>query len=213
MVAPPAPGDVRSGVEYAVTRVVPAGAQIEVKRNGDRRDPSLHAAGAAAQAPAARGRALARIRVVGADRGAARYVHRLPFRQGAGSCCRDQLAVGNPGVFVGLANFYKIFNDAIFRHATSTIPSSTRRHYRVQARPRDVAGHAAQPDFRAKALARASSSALHHPDRPVDSGLEVDVRPDLQRAELAPLPSRLDHQSRIDWLTDPTMAPWSRWSS
>src|SRR5258708_26711072 len=91
VVAPSPPGDgAIGGPEYAVTRVVsgqskgshdaPAGARIEVKRNGDCRDPSLHATGPAAPAPAAPGRALARTRVAGAHPGAARYVHRLSVR-------------------------------------------------------------------------------------------------------------------------------------
>src|SRR4029077_13569063 len=82
VVAPSPPGDDAIGApEYAVARVVsddidvsrvaPGGAHNEVKRNGDRRNPSLHAAGATAPAPVARGRALARIRAAGADPGAA----------------------------------------------------------------------------------------------------------------------------------------------
>ena len=56
---------------------------------------------------------MARIRAAGADPGAARYVHRLSVRT-RDTAVGDQLARGCTQ-FVGLANFYKIFNDGIFR--------------------------------------------------------------------------------------------------
>ena len=69
------------------------------------------------------------------------------------------------------------------------------RHHRLQAGARAVAGHAAQPQFPRQGLhPRLHPAALHHPDRALDLRLEVDVRPDIQRPQLAALPSRPDHR-------------------
>src|SRR5258707_14272468 len=82
--------------------------------NCDCRDPSLHATGAAAQAPAARGRALARTRAAVADPGAARHVHRLSVRA-RHPAVGDQYARGCARRLRRPRQLLQDLNDGIFR--------------------------------------------------------------------------------------------------
>ena len=99
--------------------------------------------------------------------------------------------VGVPGDFVGLANYYKIWNDNIFRTAVYNTFLYTGVTTVFKLALGLVARHAAQPQFQGQGLhPRLHPAALHHPDRAVDLRLEVDVRSDLQRPQLAPVPPR-----------------------
>ena len=103
--------------------------------------------------------------------------------------------VGVPGDFVGLANFYKIWQRRDLPHLGLQHLRLYGRDHRLQAGARAVAGDAAQPQFPRQGLhPRFHPAALHHSDRAVDLRLEVDVRPDVQRSQLAALPSRPDHR-------------------
>ena len=63
------------------------------------------------------------------------------------------------------------------------------RRHRRQARAGYVAGPPPQPSLQGQAPGPGvHAPALHHPHRALDLRLEVDVRPDLQRAQLDPVP-------------------------
>ena len=65
----------------------------------------------------------------------------------------------------------------------------------LQARAGDVAGPAAEPALPRQAdRPGLHAPALHRPHRALDLRLAVDVRPHLQRAQLAALPGRLHHR-------------------
>src|SRR6478752_934660 len=91
--------------------------------------------------------------------------------------------VGVPGNFVGLANFYKIFNDGIFR----TSVYNTFLYTGVTTVFKLALGlwlaMLLNRNFRGKAFTRAFVVRL-----------EVDVRPDIQRSQLAALSFRPDHR-------------------
>ena len=58
-----------------------------------------------------------------------------------------------------------------------------------------VAGGAAQPPFQGQILhPRLYPAALYHSDRAVDIGVEMDVRPDVQRHQLDAVQARRDSQ-------------------
>jgi hypothetical protein len=99
--------------------------------------------------------------------------------------------VGEPGQFVGLKNFHKIWNDSIFH---TTVVEHVLVHGRddgVQAGAGPVAGAPAQPALQGQGdHPRLHPAAVHHPDGAVDLRLEVDVRPDLQRHQLDAVPAR-----------------------
>src|SRR3546814_14508642 len=74
--------------------------------------------------------------------------------------------------------------DTLFPYTTRVL--SHGGHHGLQARARAVAGTAAEPELPWQGVhPRLHPAAVHHPDGAVDLRLEVDVRPDLQRAELA----------------------------
>jgi hypothetical protein len=103
--------------------------------------------------------------------------------------------VGVPGDFVGLANFYKIWNDSIFR----TSVYNTFLYTGVTTVFKLALGlwlaMLLNRNFRGKAFTRAFILlAVHHSDGAVDLRMEVDVRPDLQRAQLADVSPRPDHE-------------------
>ena len=55
--------------------------------------------------------------------------------------------VGVAGDFVGFANYYKIWNDSIFRTAVYNTFALYGRHHRLQAGIGSVAGDLAEPQF------------------------------------------------------------------
>ena len=169
-----------TGIEHGSERARP-------RRSGEAPPPRRTAT--------ARGRALAGVRAAGADHGAARHVHRLPVRA-RHPAVGDQLARRVcPANSSGLDNFYKIWNDPIFRTAVWNTFL-----YTVVTTVFKLAlglwlAHAAQSQLQGQGLhPRLHPAALHHPDRAVDVRLEVDVRPDIQRPQLAAVPARPHHR-------------------
>jgi len=163
------------------------------------------------QAPAARGRALARIRAAGADHGAARLFIAYPFVRASCLSVTDS-RVGVPGQFVGLANFYKIWNDSIFRTSVYNTFLYTGVDHGLQAVARAVARHAAQPQFPRQGLhPRLHPAALHHP-----TVLSTFAWKWMFDPTFSVLNWLLYHigaiSGRINWLGDP-ISRWSRSSS
>ena len=117
--------------------------------------------------------------------------------------------VGVPGHFVGLDNFVKIWNDDIFQVAVWNTCLYTFVTTVFKLALGLWLALAAQPAFPRQGVhARLYPFAVHHPDRAVDLRLEVDVRPDLQRAQLDAVPSRRSSRpASTGWAT----RTW-RWS-
>ena len=121
--------------------------------------------------------------------------------------------VGVPGDFVGLANFYKIWNDPIFRTAVCNTFLYTAVTTVFKLALGLWLAHAAQPQLQGQGLhPRLHPAALHHPDGAVDLRLEVDVRSDLQRAQLAALSTSAPSPAASTGSAIPT-SPCSRSSS
>ena len=107
--------------------------------------------------------------------------------------------VGNPGVFVGPQELRQGLERL---HLPTRLPEHVLLHVLgddLQARPRHVAGPAPQPPLPRQAhRAGVHAAALHHPHRALHLRLALDVRPDLQRAQLGPLPVGLHrHQAAL----------------
>src|SRR6516162_4836504 len=141
-------------------------------------------AGSPRRGPVARGRALAgRASVATAPR-TARALYRL-------SICRGCATVGDR---------HQGRRSGPVRRTAELRANLERRHFsrggvehlrlhgcrdRVQARAGPLASVAAQPPFQRQGHhSGLYFAALHNSDGPVDVGLEVDVRPDLQRDQL-----------------------------
>ena len=121
--------------------------------------------------------------------------------------------VGVPGDFVGLANYYKIWNDDIFRTAVYNTFLYTGVTTVFKLAMGLWLAHAAQPQFQGQGLhPRLHPAPLHHSHRAVDLRLEVDVRPDLQRHQLVPVPARRRSPAASTGWAIP-ISPWSpSWS-
>ena len=112
-----------------------------------------------------------------------------------------------PGDFVGLANFYKIWNDSIFRTAVyntfvytgvTTVFKLALGLWLAMLLNRNFKGKALHP--------RLHPAALHHPDRAVDLRLEVDVRSRPSASSTGSLFHLGVITGRINWLGDPDLA-------
>ena len=121
--------------------------------------------------------------------------------------------VGVPGDFVGLDNYVKIWNDAIFRTAVYNTFLYTGVTTVFKLALGLWLAHAAQPPFQGQGVhPRLHPAALHHPDRAVDLRLEVDVRSDLQRHQLDACSSSASSPAASTGWAIPTWR-WSRSSS
>ena len=146
---------------------------------------------------------------VAADNRLARPLYRLSVRQGRGAV-GDRHQGRRAGPVRRAAEFREdLERQHLPRRGVEHLPLHL-RHDGLQARARPVAGAAAQPPFQGQGLhPRLHPVAVHHPDGAVDPGLEVDVRPDLQRDQLDAVPAR--HDPRPDQLARrPATWRWSR---
>ena len=151
-------------------------------------------AAAAAAAAHPRGRALARLRAARADRGAARHVHRLSVRA-RHPAVGDRFARGRSRRVRRPRQLPQDLERLDLPHRRLQHVSLYGRDDGLQAGARAVARDAAEPPFPGQgAHPRVHPAAVHHSDRAVDLRLEVDVRSDLQRAQLAALSPRPDHR-------------------
>jgi len=113
-----------------------------------------------------------------------------PFVSGVWLSLSDT-SVGNVGHFVGLKNFAKAWDDSIFQQAFRNTFFYTFWATIFKLALGMWLAPAAQPQLpRQASRARLDAAAVHHPDRALDVRLAVDVRSDVQRAELAPLSGR-----------------------
>ena len=157
-----------------------------------RRHPASLRAGAAARRgdAAARGRALAR-RSCCCCRPWSCSACSSPIRSSRASALGDRRQGRRARQLRRPAEFRGAVATTASSASRSGIPSSIRRHDRLQARARPVARAAAQPQFQGQGVhPRLHPAALHHPDGALDLRLEVDVRSDLQRHQLDAVPAR-----------------------
>ena len=112
-----------------------------------------------------------------------------------------------PGEFVGLDNFRRLATDPIFHQVVWNTVWYTVVTTVFKLGARALARDAAEPALQVQGVhPRLHPAAVHHPDGAVDLRLEVDVRPDLQRAELDALPDLGVIRRPINWLGDGDLA-------
>ena len=159
----------------------------------DARHPARFCTCAAARTdhPAARRRALARVRAAAADRRPARPVYRLSVRQGrAAGGDRHQgrraRPLRRPRTISSSSGTTDIFRVAVWNTFLYTFVTTVFKLALGLWLALLLNRH-----FRGKAFIRAFILlAVHHSDGAVDLRLEVDVRSDLQRDQLDAVPSR-----------------------